>query len=248
MVLKKNRLEALGLSCMTVLALMGLNASAAQAADVFLENGAAITSLLSASAENDTLAQLEVPLNAIEIDCTTILLSEVDLLGSGVGEGAGISHLKILFSGCQGYSTGGGTLTLQSNCKLYPTALDRTKGTNSGRLLAEGLAEVFLHEKTKLQMEMGEDGTPYVLARGKGPEEVFSEIFTSGCLNIPNGSQIKGLEVFKVTPGATNVEKQLVEMADLALFGNFLLFGEREVLTLGSAWVKLGNSNNWGIC
>jgi hypothetical protein len=251
MSLRKHGLKVFGLSIMAALGLMALSASAALATDsgVFLENGTAITSLKTATSEVDVLNQIEIPNSNVEIDCTGFNVAQGDLLGSGVGETAGVGHVELLYTGCKGYALS--PLAEQKNCKLYETALSKAKKENGGNIVAKGLALVFLYEKTALQTEMGEQGTPYVRLHGvpNGGINVISQIFTEGCVGIPDGIKITGLQVFKVTlVENANGHLLLVEMADLTLFPNEMRYGENEMLFLGSTWVKLGNGQKLGIC
>jgi hypothetical protein len=243
MSLRKHGLKVLGLSLMATLGLLAFSASAALATDsgVFLENGSAITSLKTATGEVDVLGQLQVPNSNVEIDCTGFNVSQGDLLGSGVGEGAGVGHVELLYTGCKGYALS--PLAEQKNCKLYETALSKAKKENAGNIVAKGLALVFLHT----------DGTPYVRLHGipNAGLNVFAQIFTEGCVGIPDGIKVTGLEVLKVTLVENAIgHLLLVEMANLTLFPNELRYGENEALILGSAWVKFagGSTAKLGIC
>lgn len=240
----KHGLRVLGLS---FLAVLGLTLSAsAQAAD-FLENSATLNTLLTATGEIDLLLRFEVPVSNLEIDCTALNVTEGDLLGTGAGEERGVAHVKLLFLNCLAYVLV--PLEGQPGCKLFPTAADRTAGTNEGDIRVTGLVLVFLHT----------DGKAYLRLHGLG-EDVLTQIFSTGCIGVPNGIKVKGLMVFKLhnqihaggsalaPDGETNREKQLIEMADLTLFPNALRYGENIAELLGSLWVKLSNNNPWGIC
>jgi hypothetical protein len=243
MSISKHRPKVLVLSVLAAFGLIAFSASAAQAAaGSFLENGVAINALKTGTGTVDTLPVLEVPTANFEIDCTGITFLEVDLLGSGALEEAGVAHTRLLFTGCRVYTIGP-PLSEQKTCKVYETLLDREKETNAGNLVAEGLAEVFLHT----------DGKPYLRVKGiNGAEEKLAQIFSKNCVSIMNGTKVTGLIVFQLTPGTsvayTNAVRQLVEMASVSLFTNNLKFGEAQAFALGSAWVELTNTQPWGIC
>jgi hypothetical protein len=233
----------LGLSVMTALSLMALSASAARAAGVFLQAASALTSLKLALAEVDVLLRLQTSLGG-EIDCTNIdIANAIDLLGSGKGEEPGVAHVEATFLKCKPYSLIEGTLEAQTKCELFKTTLDREKGVTTEDFTIVALALVFLHT----------DGVPYVRVHGVGAESIFTQFFSKNCIGIPNGAKLKGSVILKLSPGSsaafTNAEKQLVEVADLTLFPNELLFGGiLEAKLLGSLWLKLVNSEPWGIC
>jgi hypothetical protein len=223
-----------GIGAVAVFGLTALFGTTAQAG-VFLENGTAITTSLTGTGEVDTLGRFEIPALNVEIDCTTFIPLEGVLLGSGAGEEPGVGHGQALAETCKAYVITP-VLTEQTGCKIYPTAADRTAGTNLGKILVQGLGEVILHGET-----------PYIRVKGIGAEETFSQIFTQGCIGLPNGTKVKGSGTLKVTPGKENAVKQLAEMADLTLFPNKLRFGVNESLVLGSAWGKLSNENPGGM-
>jgi hypothetical protein len=235
MSLRKHGLEVLGLGIMAALALMAFGASAAQATDsgVWLENEKAITSLLTATGEVDTLLRLEAAAVNIEIDCSAFIVKQGDLLGSGAGESPGVAHVELLLTGCKANTLS--PLAEQVNCKLYESALDREKKVNAGNLLVRGLALVFLHT----------DGVPYIRVHGVPPENIIITIFAENCIGVPNGTKVRGLEVFKVT----KIEKRLLlEMASLTLFPNELVYGGSVAELLGSIMLDLTNNELLGIC
>jgi hypothetical protein len=235
MSLRKHGLKVLGLSIMAALGLMAFGASAAQATDsgLWLENEAAIASLLTATGTVDVLGRLEVPKLNVEIDCTGFEVKQGDLLGSGTGESPGVAHVELLYTGCTGNSIT--SLTELKNCKLYENTLEREMKTNAGNLLAAGLALVFLHT----------DGVPYIRIHGVPGTDILSTILSENCIGIPNGTKVKGLEVFLVKKLGNRL---LLEMANLTLFPNALFYGENSAELLGSVWVELTNGNLLGIC
>lgn len=224
---RKHGLKVLGLSVMAALSLMAFSVSVVQGA--WLENGATITGLKNAKGEIDTLGILEVPALNSKIDCTAFKVNPGVILGSAEASEPNIAHVGLLYEGCKGYTTSGGTLTLQSKCLLFETQVDRNALTNAGNILATALFEIITH-----------NGAKYIKVTA------HSKIWSEECVNIPNGTLVTGNFVMQL--GAASVTKQLVSVSDLALFPNNLKFGINEAKLQGTVWVELESSNPWGIC
>lgn len=231
--LRDHRFKVLRMSILVVLGLMAFSVTAARAEGGFLE---ALTGLETATGEVDTLGVLEVSALSVEIDCTGFKVKEGLILGSGEATEKNIAHVELLYEGCSAYVTSP-VLELEKTCLLFESAADRTEQKNPGNLMAKGLAEVFLHT----------DGTPYLKVKGTGAEGLFTMIFSSSCIGVPNGTKVKGSVVLKMTPGKEYAVKQLAEVADLKLFKNELLYGVNEAVALGSVWIKLSSGNEWAI-
>lgn len=224
---RKHGPKVFGLSFFVVLNLMAFGAAIAQG--VWLENGSAITGLKNFKAEIDTLNILEVPALNSKIDCTAFKVNLGVILGSGEATEPNIAHVGLLYEGCQGYTTSGGTLTLQPKCLLFETQADRNALTNSKNILGTALFEIITH-----------NGAKYIKVT------VHSKIWSEECVNVPNGSLLSGN--FVVQLGSASVTKQLVSVADLSLFPNNFKFGINEAKLPGTIWVELESGNPWGVC
>jgi hypothetical protein len=245
MSLRKHGLKVLGLSILAASGLMAFSASAAQAAS-FLENGVAIGVLKTVTGTVDTLIQLQIFATGAEIDCAKVNVAEGDLLSTALGQTPGLAHLKLLLEECKAYSfmldvnNKITNLTLQSNCKIFETSLAKVKNENGGNMIIEGLAQVFLHT----------DGNAYLDLTGVGGEQILTTVFSTNCTNLPTGQKITGLTVLKLTPGSEGATwpKAVKQLAEVAGFGNAIVYVTNPVVILGSIWFELSNSAEWGIC
>ncbi len=235
MSLRKHGLKALGLTFLAALALMAITAPGASAtAGKFLVGG--VTNLnASATGEIDTLGVLDVPAINLEIDCTAFTVENGTILAE-----AGIGHAKLLYKSCLAYGTSP-SLSLLSGCEIYPTAADRTAGTNKGDITAEALLLVLLHT--------GASGSKTVVkAEPKEGSELFSKVFFKNC---PSGASadIKGAVTLLFNTTGDQV-RHLVQEATGSFKLDQLLYGANNANILGSVWVELlapHNGTSWGI-
>lgn len=224
----KHGFIAFGLCVLAFLGLMAIGSPAGQAS--WLENGTAITGLKTFIWEVDLLIRFEVSELGVELDCLNLSTKRGEVLGSSEASEPNVGHVELLLEGCKAYFTNP-ELTAQQFCLLFPTALDRTDLTNEGRLIAKGLASIMTHSDKKA----------YLVLKNFVVEGVAGSLCSITLVGI------KGEIVFDLHEGGTR-EKQLVSVANLALFPNKLKYGITEPLFLGSFWVRLEPKNPWGIC
>jgi hypothetical protein len=222
--------KLIGLGSLIALALMSIIASPAPA-ETFEVLGQPITETAEATVETDTLGVLNVPAINLEIDCTKIDTTEGKLLVTGFSE-VGLSFLECTVYGANPLAPLGG------GCEIYPTAADRTAGTNKGTITVKAVLQVIEHE-----------GKMYLLAQPlEGPGGLFTKIFYKTC-PVSTSADIKGSLVLELTE--TTAVKQLVKPASAELFkSDGLLYGESSATLEGSVWAKLKGSlagEWWGI-
>ncbi len=243
MSLRNHGLKALSLTFFAALVFMAISAAGASATTgkVLILNAAeTVLSELHATfgAEVDLLlVLLIVPIN-LEIDCHKFTVQEGLYLTSGHDIDA-----KILFEECLVYQHT--PLSILSECEIYPTAADRTAGTNKGKFLVEALLLVLKHT--------GAGGEKViVIAEPKVAGGNFSKLFYKNC---PAGASadIKGKLALLAHDGfGTHLVKHLFqEAAEPFRLGNQIKYGESNAVVAGSIWVFLiGEHLNrkWGLC
>jgi hypothetical protein len=129
-------------------------------------------------------------------------------------------------------------LTSLAGCEVYPTAADRTAGTNKGVITVKASLHPIEHE-----------GKKYLLAEPlEGAEAQFTTLFFKNC---PTGSkaEVKGSIVLELSDVAT--VKQLVKPAPAELFkSDSLTYGVNAATLEGSVWAKLKGTlagESWGV-
>ncbi len=198
--------------------------------DVFKVLGEPITETAEATVETDTLGVLSVPAINLEIDCIKIDTTKGDLLVTG------FSDVVLSLLECTVYGTNP-SLKALAGCEVYPTAADRTAGTNKGTITVKALIQVIEHE-----------GKEFLLAQPlEGAEALFTKIFYKNCGS--SSADVKGSIVFELTE--TTAVKQLVKPASAGLFeSDKLLYGLNSATLEGSVWAKLAGAltgEAWGI-
>jgi hypothetical protein len=172
MSLKKHGLKALGLTFFAALALMAISApgASATAGELLILNAAGtVSSELNATLTGkvDVLGVLDVPAINLEIDCTAFTVEEGTYLASD-----NTGHGKLLYSGCTAYGTTPHLLAL-AGCEIYPTAADRTAGTNKGHITAAALLLILLHT--------GASGNKTIVIAKPSAGGLFTKIFFKNC-------------------------------------------------------------------
>ncbi len=243
MSLRKHGLKALSLTFFAALAFMAITAAGASATTgkVLILNAAeTVLSELHATfgGEIDLLGVLLVaPIN-LEIDCHKFTVQEGLYLTSGHDLDG-----KLLFEECLVYQHT--PLSILSECEVYPTAADRTAGTNKGKVLAEALLLILKHT--------GAGGEKViVIADPKVAGGLFSKLFFKNC---PAGASadVKGNLALLAHDGfGTHLVKHLFqEAAEPFKLGNQLKYGESNASIVGSVWVFLTGEHanrKWGLC
>ncbi len=235
MYLKKCGFNVLGLSCLAVLSLMAIAPVEAPATTGKVLVLGSTTLDATGAGEIDLLGALDVPAINLEIDCSQFTVESTTILAS-----EGIGHGKVLIKGCLAYGTSP-SLSLISECEIYPTAADRTAGTNKGHITAEALLLVLLHT--------GAGGSKTIVAvKPKEAGGLFTKIFFKNC---PSGASadIKG-EVDALFHTTGDQVKHLVEEASGSFKLHQLKYGANNANILGSLWVYLTGAHEnctWGI-
>jgi hypothetical protein len=231
--------KALGLTFFAALALMAITAPGASATAGELKILDATKTTLSElnatlNGEVDLLGVLDVPAINLEIDCTGFEVKEGTYLASD-----NVGHGSVLYKGCTVYGTSP-SLTALAGCEVYPTAADRTAGTNKGHITASALLTILLHKNAG----GGEDIQIIAKPSAGG---VFTKIFFKNC---PTGSSadVTG-ELAGLVHTTGHLVKHLVEEATEKL-GKQLKYGENNANILGALWVFLTGEHagrEWGL-
>ncbi len=239
MTLIKHGLKVSGLSLLAVFGFMAITAAGASATSgLFLILNAAKTVSFDlhaqVTASIDLLIVFDVPAINLEIDCLALTVPEGLILTGGV------AHLTLLFGQCKVYGTSPSLVQI-AGCEVYPTAADRTAGTNKGHITIELLLFVLLHtgaagSKTIL------NGLPKV---GGG---LFTKLFFKNCPSGGSADLAGGLTLLSHTTG--HQVKHLFQEAT----GSFKLkqptYGLNNMNLLGSIWLELTGTHaglEWGI-
>jgi hypothetical protein len=238
--------KALGLTFFAALALMAISAPGASATTGAL--------LILNSAEN-TLSELHATLGG-EIDKPGEVLVEGELHVAAINlviacdkftvqEGLylatdHIGHAALLYEDCKIYQL---SPKVNLNCEVYPSAADRTAGTNKGKIKATGLLLVLKHT--------GTDGNKNVVRVKSISAHMFFKLCPTGNLALVTGK----VTLLTTTGGnGQHAVKHLFEPAGgtFNLDKDQLLYGESSVATiLGSVWIFLTGGHNglkWGLC
>jgi hypothetical protein len=241
MSLRKHGLKALGLTFFAALALMAISAPGASAIEtgklLILNAAKTVLTELHASftASIDLLGVLHVPVINLEIHCTTLTTHNGLYLTAGEPQ---VAHVTLLYSGCTLYQLS--PLSLLAGCEVYPTAADRTAGTNAGKIYAEVLLTV-----------LKGGAKPLLRAKPKVAGGNFAHLFFKNC---PIGATalISGGLTLLAHDGPTNhLVKHLFEEATGTNKKDQLKYGLNDANILGSIWVELTGGHatlEWGLC
>jgi len=216
----RRSIKILGLSLLAAVSVMAVTAAGSQAAN-FRINGAALTA-------NETVAgtgaegELLVPGLGLKINCTSSAIA-------GTLELAGMAKAVVTFSTC--------TVLENKFCTVYPTALDREKQTNKGKLVADGLGQLQLDEKVHYLKVEG-------LTVG-GVLQPFTTVYFGGAgCTLPQPNDIGGTTSFKLPTALTESVNQSLSVveteAEEKLFGAVgLTYGKEPASIMGGAVTNL---------
>jgi hypothetical protein len=242
MSLRKHGLKALGLTFFAALALMAISApgASATATGALLILNAAKTVLTelhaTLSGSIDLLGVLHVSAINLEIHCNKFKVEEGLYLATGAE--AHVGHGKLLYSECLLYQLS--PLVHLAGCEVYPTAADRTAGTNKGHITAAALLTV-----------LKGGAKPVVRVKPSVAGGNFAHLFFKNC---PTGATalISGGLTLLAHDGPTNhLVKHLFEEATGANKFDQLKYGLNDANILGSVWVELTGAHaglEWGLC
>jgi hypothetical protein len=241
MTLGKHGLRALGLSLLAALGLMAVGAAGAsgETGKLLILNAAkTVLTELNATlgAKIDLLIVFHVPAINLEIHCTSVEAQESVYLASDH-----VAHLKLVYHGCLIDQLN--PLTTIVGCEVYPTAADRTAGTNKGLIEVKGLLLVLLHRHTVFGQTLEK---PVLRIK-----ELHSSLFFKNC---PTGSTALvsgGLTLLAHDgPETHKVEHLFEEAVGPAKLDQFK-YGLSDMNMLGSIWIFLTGEHlgrEWGLC
>jgi hypothetical protein len=242
MTLGKHGIRALGLSLLAAIGLMAISAAGASATTgklLILNAGKTVLSELNAtlSGEADLLLAFHIPTINLEIHCTKFKVEEGVYLATDH-----IGHTKLLFSECLMYQLS--PLTHLAGCEVYPTAADRTAGTNKGHITAAALILVLNHT--------GASGSKAIIrAKPSVAGGNFKHLFFKNC---PTGSTALtsgGLTLLAHDGPTNHLVKHLFQEATGSFKLDQLKYGLNDMILLGSVWVFLTGVHaglEWGLC
>jgi hypothetical protein len=236
---RKHGLRALGLTFFAALALMAISAPGASAIEpgkILILNAAKTTLFhlhATFTASIDLLGVLHVPAINLEIHCTTLTTDGGLYLSAD-----SIAHVTLLYSGCLTYQLN--PLMHLAGCEVYPTAADRTAGTNPGKITAAVLL---------LVLKGG--AKPVIRAKPSLAGGNFAHLFFKNCPGAAN-ALISGGVTLLAHDGPTNhLVKHLFEEATGANKFDQLKYGLNDANILGTVWVELTTAHaglEWGLC